>query len=220
MSRARPSGFAAASLVSESNAVNRAVGIQGGAPRQRTASAFNAFFAIFKTCCGLGLLTVPFGFRTGGIGLGMFCTFLVSVMSNWGARLIISVKVDIENTTAVSCVSLQEVCRVTLGPFPAYFFKFCLLASQLGCVSGYHAYISRSIDAFNGGDLKNVGPRYTSIAAGLIPLFFLLVCFKSVKHVSYLAASATIIIVSTCFCLILYGLFFVCSGVTACGDVE
>jgi hypothetical protein len=87
-------------------------------------------------------------------------------------------------------------------------------------VSGYHAYVSRSIDAFNGGDLKNIGPQYASIAAGLIPLFFLLICFKSVRHVSYLAAFATIIIVSTCFTLISYGLVFVCNGVTACGDVE
>lgn len=73
---------------------------------------------------------------------------------------------------------------------------------------------------FNGGDLKNIGPRYASIAAALAPLFFLLICFKSVRHVSYLAAFATIIIVSTCFTLISYGLLFVCSGVTACGDVE
>jgi hypothetical protein len=136
---ARRSGYAAAapesssSLMADSNAVNRTLGVQGGAPKQRTASAYNAFFSIFKTFCGLGMLSVPFGFRTGGIALGMFCSFFVSVMSNWGARLIISVKVDIENTTAVSCISLQEVCRVTLGPFAAFLFKFCLLASQVTC---------------------------------------------------------------------------------------
>jgi amino acid permease len=110
--------------------------VEGGYQKQRTASAYNAYFSILKTFCGLGLLSIPFGFRTGGIALGMFCAFFVSVMSNWGARLIIAVKADIENTSAVSCISLQEICRLTLGPFAAFLFKFCLLASQLGVVSG------------------------------------------------------------------------------------
>jgi hypothetical protein len=66
----------------------------------------------------------------------MFLAFFVSVISNWGARLAISVKKDIENTTAVSCISLHEVCRVTLGSAAAFLFKFCMVMSQLGSVSG------------------------------------------------------------------------------------
>ena len=81
--------------------------VEGGIQKQRTASAYNAYFSILKTFCGLGLLSVPFGFRQGGIALGMCLAFVVCVISNWGARLIINVKMDVENTSAVSCITLQ-----------------------------------------------------------------------------------------------------------------
>lgn len=61
---------------------------------------------------------------------------------------------------------------------------------------------------------------YAAIAASLIPLFFVLVCFKSLRHVSYLATFGIAIIIATCIALIAYGLVVVCNGVTACGDVE
>lgn len=207
-------------MASDSGAANRGLAVQGGALKQRTASAYNAYFSILKTFCGLGMLSIPFGFRSGGLALGMFLTFFVSVVSNWGARLIIAVKADIENTTAVSCISLQEICRVTLGPVASFLFKFCMVSSQLGVVSGYHSYVTRSIDAFVGGDSKNLGPQYPGIAASLVPLFLFLICFKSLKHVSYLATFAIVIIISTCIGLIAYGLAVVCNGVTSCGDVE
>jgi hypothetical protein len=84
----------------------------------------------------------------------------------------------------------------------------------------YHSYITRSLDAFVGGDSKNIGPQYPIIAASLVPIFLLLICFKSLKHVSYFATFGIFIIMSTCIGLVTYGLAVVCNGVTACGDVH
>jgi len=120
----------------------------------------------------------------------------------------------------VSCITLQEICRITLGSFAAFLCKFCLLASQLGTVSGYHIYVTRSIDALSGGDAKNLGPQYAVIALSLVPLFFVIICFKNLQHISYLATFGVVAIVAICIGLVAYGLLIVCNGVTACGDVK
>ncbi len=84
----------------------------------------------------------------------------------------------------------------------------------------YHSYITRSVDALVGGDSKNVGQNYPAIAAALVPLFLILICFKSLKHVSYFATLGIFVIISTAIGLVAYGLIIVCNGVTACGDVK
>ena len=170
-------------------------------------SVSGAFFTLFKSFVGLGVLALPSAARQAGYALFSLGLVAIAAVSYFGMRILLDCKymileqqLEAKKSNASIKVSKKlsfgQVGRISVGAkWGQTLVQVCLIVMQLSCGVGYLIFIGENVAKVaesNGNGFRGAKEAAIALFAGAcVPLMFL----KSVKNLVIPALIADLVIV-------------------------
>ena len=140
---------------------------------------------------------------------GLLSVVLIALLVNYGMRLVVAVRVEVNKTCETPLSSYEEVARAVAGRWGFAAAVAAVLVTQLGIGSAYVLFVAAQMHSFPGMDVLSVQLWAVTVA----PLFVALCLIRNMSHLAPFSAFGILAVAFALVCVLFYG--FAVPGVHA-----
>lgn len=173
----------------------------GGGERSSTA---RATFVTIKSIVGVGVLSFPFAFAHAGLVFGLLSVVLIALSVNYGMRLLIAVKVEVNRGRRPSdqLSSYEELARAVAGPWGYWTAVLAVLVTQLGIGCAYVLFVATELNSIE--PLAKLSVQLWAVCVS--PVFVGLCLIRNLRNLAPFSAFGLVAVVFALVVVLFYGL--------------
>jgi proton-coupled amino acid transporter len=125
----------------------------------------------------------------------------ISLLVNYGMRLVVAVRVEVNKTRETPLSSYEEVSRAVAGRWGHVATVAAMLLTQLGIGSAYVLFVATQMHSFPGLDVLSIQLWAVTVS----PLFVALCLIRNMSHLAPFSAFGIVAVAFALVCVLFYG---------------
>ncbi len=171
--------------------------VEGGGKSSTLRASLNTI----KSIVGVGILSFPFALRNAGLVFGAISVVLIALLVNYGMRLVVAVRQEVNKTRETPLSSYEEVARAVAGKWGFAAAVGAVLVTQIGIGCAYVLFVATQLHSLPGCDVLSVQLWAVAIA----PVFVALCLIRNISHLAPFSAFGLVAVAFALVIVLFYG---------------